>query len=148
MTETPQKALLLGAALFITIALITLGVIVYNTASDGAKAANKEFSSIQTELSEQTFLVYDNTDVSGSQVINAIRKFDDENVGIKVTTGKGTTWYNYDATNPDSLATATGAIANTSIESNAEYVNPSGKFSAKILRDSNDVIRAIHFVQQ
>ncbi|PGT83230.1 ABC transporter permease [Bacillus sp. AFS040349] len=148
MTETPQKALLLGAALFITIALITLGVVVYNTASDGAKTANKEFSSIQTELSEQTFLVYDNTDISGSQVINAIRKFDDDELGIKVTTGKGTAWYNYDATNPDTLTTASGAIANTSIETNNAYINPSGKFAAKIIRDSNDVIRAIQFTQQ
>lgn len=145
--DASKRALMFGAGLFITIALITLTVIIYTTAADGSKAAQKEFSGLQTELSEQTFLVYDNADVSGSQVLNAIRKFGDEEIGIKVTTGKGTTWYNYNASTPDSLVTASGSTTNTTVESSSEYINPSGKFNAKIVRDSNKVIRGIEFTQ-
>lgn len=146
--DSSKKALLFGAGLFLTIALITLFVIIYSTASDASKAAQNEFSGLQTELSEQTYLVYDNTKVSGSQVVNAIRKFKGQQIGIMVKTGKGdTSWYLYNASKPDSLGNATGKPENIVDETSSAYINPSGTFSAKVVRDNNNVIRAIEFTQ-
>jgi len=153
--DSSKKALLFGAGLFLTIALITLFVIIYSTASDASKAAQNEFSGLQSELAEQTYLVYDNTKVSGSQVVNAIRKFQGQNIGILVQTGKDPkldgagTWYINNASNIESLDSfSVGKLEDIVKERESFYINPSGTFTAKVERDSNQVIRAIKFSQQ
>lgn len=72
-----QKALVMAAGIFLAIALITLAVVLFTSAQDSTKAAQSNFSNIQTELSQTAFTVYDNTTLSGSQVVNALRKFSD-----------------------------------------------------------------------
>jgi hypothetical protein len=146
--DAAKRALLFGAGLFLTIAFITIMVVTFSTATDASKAATNEFSSVQTELSEQSYQVYDGTTVSGSQVVNALRKFEDKDIGINVITGKGgDTWYINDASTIDSLSTASGSSSSVKDIASQEYINPSGKFQAKIQRDSNNVIRAITFEQ-
>ena len=91
-----QKALVMAAGIFLAIALITIAVVLFTSAQEATKTAQNNFSSIQTELSQTAFTVYDNTMVSGSQVVNALRKFSDEDqFGIQVTTGKNPAgqWY-------------------------------------------------------
>lgn len=159
-----QRALLVAAGLFLTIALITLVVNLFGSAQDASKQAQNEFSSIQTELSQQTFLVYDNTTLSGSQVINAIRKFKDkDSFGIQVTTGKNMasghegSWYHHYiivTDNPDDPnhgnvghSSPTGSLMRATDERDNDYINPSGKFKAKLIRDKSNAIRAIIFTQ-
>ncbi|MFD1736221.1 ABC transporter permease [Bacillus salitolerans] len=147
--DSAKQALLLGAGLFLTIALITLMVTIFGTASNAGKAAQNEFTGLQTELAEQTFLVYDGTVVTGSQVLSALNKFDGHTeFGVMVQTGLSTAWYYANASNPNSLTAATASTINTKIQGSTYYINPSGKFNATIVRDSNDVIKAIKFVQQ
>lgn len=153
--DSAKKALLFGAGLFITIALITLFVIVYSTATDATKEAQSDFSGLQTELKDQKFSAYDNTNVSGSQVINAARKFqkqgEEQTLGIYVQTGKegsaGGTWYYTNSTNPDELTTGTESIAGMQSENAKTYVNPSGQFKANVVYDKNGVVRALRFIQ-
>ncbi|EXX87036.1 hypothetical protein BG52_05180, partial [Paenibacillus darwinianus] len=84
-----QKALVMAAGIFLAIALITLAVVLFISAQDSTKAAQSSFSNIQTELSQTAFTVYDNTTLSGSQVVNALRKFrDQDQFGIQIVTGK------------------------------------------------------------
>lgn len=155
-----QSALKVGAGLFLTIALITLVVALFISAQDATKSAQSNFSSIQQELDQTQFTVYDNTTVSGSQVINALRKFQDKGeFGVQVKTGKNTTgaWYfkTVDTTSPVGSPgygsiignATTGTLANALDESKADYVNPSGKFKAQIVKDNNNVIRGILFSQ-
>ncbi|MDQ0271216.1 hypothetical protein [Cytobacillus purgationiresistens] len=143
-----QKAIIFGASILLTIGLISLFLLTYSPAASASKEASNEFAGLQTELSEQSFLVYDHSKVSGSQVINAIRKFEGKEIGIKVETGKSdTSWYNYSFTE-DFLGKATGNSENIINETSPAYINPSGNFNAKVVRDSNRVIRAIEFIQE
>ncbi|WP_028393929.1 hypothetical protein [Bacillus cihuensis] len=154
--DAAKKALFFGAGLFLTIGLITLFVMVYGSATEASKSAQTEFSGLQAELKDQKYLVYDNTKVSGSQVVNAVRKFKSEgeagNIGVYIETGKngnGTgTWYYSNASSVNNLAKASVDTSNLSDETNSNYVNPSGMFNATIVRDSNNAIRAIKFVQE
>ncbi|TCZ77234.1 ABC transporter permease [Paenibacillus albiflavus] len=160
-----QRALLVAAGLFLTIALITLVVNLFGSAQDASKQAQNEFSAIQTELAEQTFMVYDNTKLSGSQVLNAIRKFKDkDSFGVQVRTGKnkaagidGSWYHNYVIVtgNPDdpnygkiSASMPTGSLTNATSEIDNDYINPSGKFKSSLIRDKSNAIRAIVFVQE
>ena len=150
MKESTSTALMFGAALFLVLALIGIAVNVFSPATEAAKTATTDFSQATTELKDQKYLIFDNTTISGSQVVNAIRKFESEgkasNIGIFVKTGKNSgNWY-YNALNGDTMTTAQEP-KNVNDSTNSEYINPSGMFKASITRDSNQVIRAIEFVQ-
>lgn len=156
-----QRALLVAAGLFLTIALITLVVNLFGSAQEASKQAQNDFSSMQTELAAQAFDGYDNTTLTGSQVLNAIRKYSKKaSFGIQVRTGKNIiasqagSWY------INTVETSTGAnygnirggpdgqLDNAQDESRTEYINPSGQFKGKVIRDSSNAIRGIIFVQQ
>ncbi|CAM4411625.1 ABC transporter permease [Paenibacillus phoenicis] len=154
-----SSALKVAAGIFLTIALITIVVILFVSAQEATKTAQNSFSDIQTELSQASFTVYDDTTVSGSQVTNALRKFKDrDQFGILVKTGKnrGGEWYG-DILNVNESESSEyyGAVINHSNApiSNAwderlnEYVNPSGKFKAKVVKDSSNVVRGLIFTQ-
>ncbi|GIP59387.1 ABC transporter permease [Paenibacillus sp. FSL W8-0186] len=154
-----SSALKVAAGIFLTIALITIVVILFVSAQEATKTAQNNFSDIQTELSQASFTVYDDTTVSGSQVTNALRKFKDrEQFGIQVKTGKNQNgqWYgnmlrvgnqvpieDFGAVISDKV----GNINNSWNEILDEYVNPSGKFKAKVIKDNSNVVRGIIFTQ-
>lgn len=154
-----SSALKVAAGIFLTIALITIVVILFVSAQEATKTAQNNFSDIQTELSQASFTVYDDTTISGSQVTNALRKFKDrEQFGIQVKTGKNKAgeWYGNilrisGSMNADEYGSVIGAssvdISNTWNEVLNEYVNPSGKFKAKVVKDNSNVVRGLVFVQ-
>ncbi|MBO2943025.1 ABC transporter permease [Paenibacillus sp. F411] len=148
-----SSALKVAAGIFLTIALITIVVILFISAQEATKTAQNNFSDIQTELSQAAFTVYDGTTISGSQVTNALRKYKDKDqFGIMIMTGKnpGGQWYGNVLRNDgsvDSPDIRQGVITETWNERSAEYVNPSGKFKATIVKDHSNVIRGIIFAQ-
>jgi hypothetical protein len=158
-----QKVLLFAAGLFLAIAFITIGVNLFGTGQEAAKQAQNDFSSMQTELSEKNYEGFDNATLTGSQVINAIRKYQNKEMfGIQVTTGKNTKdnieglWYGdiiSTVGNPGTpgygsyLGDGTGSLDLATDEKLPYYINPSGQFKGKIIRDNNNVTRGITFVQ-
>lgn len=152
MSGTSSTALKFGAVLFLTLALIAIAVNVFSPATEAAKTATTDFSAVTTELKDQKYLIFDNTTISGSQVVNALRKFSAEaeagNIGIRIKTGRGTdTWYYNTVSSDGNSLTPAGKPINVNNSTKSEYVNPSGMFKANIIRDSNSVIRAIEFIQ-
>ncbi|MGG6311058.1 ABC transporter permease [Paenibacillus macerans] len=154
-----SSALKVAAGIFLTIALITIVVILFVSAQEATKTAQNNFSDIQTELSQASFTVYDDTTISGSQVTNALRKFRDrEQFGIQVKTGKnrGGEWYGHvlNVSAPVS-SEIYGSVANPSYadisnswdETLNQYVNPSGKFKVRVVKDSSNVVRGLLFTQ-
>lgn len=156
MSGTATTALKFGAALLLVLALIGIAVNVFSPATDAAKTATTDFSNTTTELKDQKYLIYDNTVISGSQVINALRKFEregkDKNVGLYVETGKNGTgagvWYYSSFTGGTVTSSTTTDLSLATTSTHENYINPSGMFDANISRDANGVIRAIKFVQQ
>ncbi|MGF7047499.1 hypothetical protein J2T13_002004 [Paenibacillus sp. DS2015] len=157
-----SSALKVAAGIFLTIALITIVVILFISAQEATKTAQNNFSDIQTELSQASFTVYDNTTISGSQVTNALRKFKDKDqFGIQVETGKthnAGVWYGNVLDISSSAAadkygsvispnSRQGDIQLTLDEASDQYVNPSGKFKASIVKDSSNVVRGLLFGQ-
>lgn len=155
-----QKAIVMAAGILLAVALITLAVLLFISAQDSTKTAQSNFSNLQTELSQMQFTVYDNTVLSGSQTVNAIRKFSGEDqFGIQIITGKNPSgqWYGKvinTGVSMDSITYGTvigaapGQLDHTMDESNVNYVNPSGKFRAQLIKDKSNVIRGIIFRQQ
>ena len=154
-----SSALKVAAGIFLTIALITIVVLLFISAQEATKTAQNNFADIQTELSQAAFTVYDGTTISGSQVTNALRKYSDKDqFGVKVVTGKNIRgqWYGKElnivlgSEEYGSVISGDrnlGNISNTLNEKTNEYVNPSGKFNAIIVKDKSNVVRGLIFEQ-
>jgi len=155
-----SSALKVAAGLFLTIALITIVVVLFISAQEATKTAQNNFSGIQKELDQTQYAVYDNTNISGSQVVSSLRKFQDQDsFGVKVVTGKNKagTWYFHEvntagsADSPDygsvNQAQASGTFSKAIEQSSNDYINPTGTFKSEIVRDRSNVVRALVFTQ-
>ncbi len=148
--ENSLKGLMLAAGIIITCIIISLGFYIAREASDTASSGTGQIHQLQAEFSDTSKTMYENTEVSGSEVINVIRKFADEPVGIKVQTKKTTNYYNYNFKDTDGEL---GAKSSTDVKlaqvpSNNSYINPTGRFLGAVVRDANGMITGLSFVQQ
>lgn len=158
MEENTGVGIRVAAGIFLTIMLITIVVIITISSQDAAKQGQMKMASITTQLSDTEFNTYNNTTLSGSQVLNAIRQYMNlEQFGIRVVTGKQQSGNDKDGSIYGSTFTKTGEITsgtdkNTDVsvaedQMNIAYINPSGQFKSSIVRDQNNMIRGIIFEQ-
>ncbi|MGN0481824.1 MAG: hypothetical protein ACI4EV_09655 [Lachnospiraceae bacterium] len=147
--ENSLKGLILAAGTIITCLIISLGFFIAREAKDSASTGAGQISKLNAEFLENDKVIYDATEVSGSEVINAIRKFKNEAMGITVTTKKSTTSYNYvidedkgTITDSDVKEYNAGTTANDS-----KFINPTARFMGKVIRDINGTIIGIKFTQ-
>ncbi|GAB1159673.1 hypothetical protein YWY31_56980 [Paenibacillus illinoisensis] len=160
MEENTGVGIRVAAGIFLTIMLITIVVIITISSQDAAKQGQTKMAAITTQLSDTEYQTYSNTTLSGSQVLNAIRQYmNQEQFGVQVITGK------QKITNPSGTFYGNEFVVNGSVvtevkygkrdylssaenQSSDLYINPSGKFQSSIVRDENNMIRGIIFKQQ
>lgn len=96
--------------------------------------------------------MYDGMSVSGSEVINVVNKFKNDTISVVVVNKLGTkTYYGYTASEGVTHSTLGGSVK-TDIKAaqkigNASYINPNAQFVCTVLRDINNTIIGIKFVQ-
>lgn len=148
--ENSLKGLMLAAGTIITCIIISLGFFIAREAKDTAAAGAGQINELNAEFSENARTIYDGTEVSGSEVLNVIRKFQGEYMGIWVKTMKEENFYGH------MFERETGELGDDSKtdyktaqeESNKNYINPIGRFMGSIVRDDNGTITGIEFKQQ
>lgn len=148
--ENSLKGLMLAAGVIITCIVVGLGFYIAREAKGTAIQGANQISQLNGEFSDTTLSLYDQTEVSGSEVINAIRKFQNQVISIKVNTGKAVCEYLY------RIDEATGRIltkSNQNLElaldkTSPYYINPTGKFRARLTRDVTNMVTRIEFIQQ
>lgn len=155
--ENSLKMLMIGAAVAITLAVITAGFFILRQGQGIMKSSTEKISSISADIEETEFTIYDDQTVSGSEVVNVVRKYKNERIAVFVATGKDSNgaWYNNSATGI-SNGDYEGSIISSSPEdfssmideSKNEYVNPNGKFKGKVLRNANNTIIGLYFTQE
>ncbi|KAA8756730.1 ABC transporter permease [Paenibacillus sp. UASWS1643] len=163
MEENTGVGIRVAAGIFLTIMLITIVVIITISSQDAAKQGQTKMAAITTQLSDTEYQTYSNTTLSGSQVLNAVRQYmNQEQFGIQVITGKqqnSSSEYEKEGVFYGSkFDTTTGAVASKDSKNldlkraedqyYPDYINPSGKFKSTIVRDKNNMIRGIIFIQQ
>ena len=153
-------------AVAILLAAILIGM-VFLIARQGKSVVNEKLEVINhaiTENQSDGYLIYENTKVSGNEVLNVIKKAVDNNdyICIRVVTGmnkannnlKGTD-YNFkgeETANGFQITQISSAV--NCPEPNAQgnvvnenYVNPSGTFCCEVKRDANGMLVALLFTQ-
>ena len=93
--ENSLKGLMLAAGIIITCIIISLGFYIAREARDTASEGTGQINQLQAEFTDASKTMYDGTEVAGSEVLNVIRKFSDETMGILVQTNKNKSYYNY-----------------------------------------------------
>jgi hypothetical protein len=148
--ENSLKGLMLAAGIIITCIIISLGFYIAREASDTASSGTGQINELQAEFSDMSKTMYDNTEVSGSEVINVIRKFSDEMIGVKVQTKKNTSYYIYQFNDGDGTLKSPSSLDYKTAQNvtGNNYINPTGRFLGSVVRDANGTITGLSFVQQ
>ena len=148
--ENSLKGLMLAAGIIITCIIISLGFYIAREASDTASSGTGQINELQAEFADTSKTMYENTEVSGSEVINVIRKFSDEMIGVRVQTKKNTSYYIYQFSDADGSLKNASSLDYKSAQNAASvnYINPTGRFLGAVVRDANGTITGLSFVQQ
>ena len=148
--ENSLKGLMLAAGIIITCIIISLGFYIAREASDTASSGTGQINELQAEFADTSKTMYENTEVSGSEVINVIRKFSDEMIGVKVQTKKNTSYYIYQFNDTDGSLKNASTLEYKSAQNatSANYMNPTGRVLGAVIRDANGTITGLSFVQQ
>ena len=147
--ENSLKGLILAAGTIITCVVISLSFFIAREAKNTANNGANQINQLNAEFMESDKTIYDGVTVSGSEVINVIKKFANDKLSISVKTNRGTTYYGYciNETNGDITTESNSDIKNAYEVGHSNYINPYGRFMGKIVRDANNVITAIVFEQ-
>lgn len=148
--DNSLKGLILAAGVIITCLVVGIGFYISREASAAATNGIGQISRMNKEVAESDKVMYDGLDVTGSEVINAINKYKSEDISVKVETKKSITFYNRILTNNDRELgdKSTASVKNTQTITSNYYINQKAQFTGEILRDINDTIIGISFVQQ
>ncbi len=153
-------------AVAILLAAILIGM-VFLIARQGKSVVNEKLEVINhaiTENQSDGYLIYENTKVSGNEVLNVIEKAVDSNdyICIRVVTGMNKANNNLKGTDYNFKGEETvNGFQITQISSpvncpepnasgnviNENYVNPSGTFFCEVKRDANGMLVALLFTQ-
>ncbi len=147
--ENSLKGLMLAAGTIVTCLIISLGFFIAKEAKNSASTGTGQISKLNNEFIENDKVIYDSAQVSGSEVINIIRKFQNDTVGIKVITNKSSIDYIYsiDASTGSITGSATGSYSTATAVTEDSYINPTARFNGNVIRDSSGIITCIQFSQ-
>lgn len=145
--ENSLKGLILAAGTIITCVVVTLGFYIAREAKQTATNSANQINEMNIEFMENDKIIYDGATVSGTEVVNVIKKMQNEKIGIYVNNGKTQLYYGY------SFNTGTGELGSASTnkyttaidEASANYINPYGTFRGTVIRNSNNAITGIMF---
>lgn len=148
--ENSLKGLMLAAGTIITCLVISLGFFISREAKDTATNGVNQIGGLNAEFAAGDKSIYDGAVVSGSEVLNVIKKYDSDSVGVYVQTGKCSTYYNseFNLTSGDYVGESSNTYMIALDDTKDTYINPYGKFKGRVVTDGNNVITGIEFMQQ
>ena len=103
--------------------------------------------------------MYDGTSVSGSEVLNVLRKYDGETIGILVKNSSNSSGAAYNYTiNFESGSVTRGELGSKTtankytdarnVQNTSVYINPTGRFAGNVVRNSNGSVIGLVFAQE
>ncbi len=149
--ENSLKGLMLAAGVIITCIVVGLGFFISREARDTASNGAGQISKLNAEFNESDKVMYDGLEVSGSEVINVINKYKNEEVGVMVYTKKSNESYIYKIDYKESQYSLDIPISSSVKEAqnvlSNKYINPNAQFMGEVIRDSNNAIIGLRFIQ-
>ena len=134
------KFLLLAATVIVVCVLVAAGFMMVKNGQSSVSGGVNQFNEMASDYADVNLAGYDGGVVLGSEVVNFLRKAEDEKYefGITVETNEGGKVV-YEAGKTVTFAT-------DSIDDN--YINPHGQFLGKIEKNDNGMVKEVTFDQQ
>lgn len=150
--DSISKFLQIAAGIILALLLISFVFMAFTSQQDTANQALTKTNEMNNTLMESEYTQYDAATVAGSEVINIIKKFqnDDIYIGVCVTATNGV-GSSFDYYNRDSSLGTSGIkeVASAKVKTNPNYIAPSATFLGQVVRDDNtDAIIGITFTRQ
>lgn len=168
--DNAQKAIMIGVGLFITIIIIAAVMLITGMGQDMINNSTSQISSISSSLQSQLTSSYDNTTVTGAQVITAVKRFykDESMILVVDNSAKGGNVTEYGkitkkdssygtkvegrktvaATVANSASVTVGGLTDTT-KTSSTYVPSSAKYTAQlIVIEGSDNVIGIYFTRQ
>ena len=125
------------------------GVLQVRSNTNSANNVAAEMEQMNESLLETEFTKYDASEVTGSQVINAIKQYEQEKEDICIIVNNGRSETEYVKTQ-DLSSEASAKIKDAKKKSDlSHYISPSAIFLGEVIRDvDTDTIIAIKFTKQ
>jgi len=137
------KILILAAATIITCVIVAVGMSAMNTAQDISETAISHMNSLNNEMADGDIKMYDDIYVSGSEVTNFIKKYLGDYEFPEVAP-----LHVYVKTNISENTYVNGSsISKIKSFADTAYIKPTAKFLGNVLKNDNDVIVGISFIQ-
>lgn len=135
MDENTSKSLHLGAAVLLSILIIGMGVNFYLKGKTLFNLSSQNIDQVTNSVSKSNYTQYDNTTVSGSQVINAISLLATNQFSIAVKTTSDSTGITYNSPTGYKITDL----------ANADYIEPTANFKSQIVKNANKTVTKILF---
>ena len=146
------KKMLAGAAgILLVIAMIFIGVMVYNKGESTVSESTSKFDTFVSQFGDAELVLFENGSASGSDVLNLVSGLDSSSgYTVKVTNGKDNSVV-YGAsggtTSGNTSATLAELVKNAKTKTHADFINPNATFTSSISKDANGVVTQVVFVQ-
>ncbi|WP_346869104.1 hypothetical protein [Clostridium sp. UBA5119] len=136
MEENNQNAAIkIAIGVIMTLILVGAMITLFLKVVPSIDKANSKIDTISSQMDMIYFKSYDDTEVSGSEVISAINTKASSDITVKVTTQAGTE------------ATYNSSTYNITNVNDKNYIEPTAKFDSTVERNSNNAVSGITFVQ-
>ncbi len=142
--NTSLKILLFGVGALIT---ALFAVLLFMTAKEGRQvgfAATTQMSELNEDIKNRGILKYDDVEVYGSDVVNCIK----ENLGDYTATEIAPIYVRVETASSVNTYTNGSVIDEMRDFTKLRYIKPTTAFRGDIIKNTNDVIEGINFIQQ
>lgn len=134
------RFLTLGAATILSCLLISIGMQQFRQAKQIANIASRRMSEFALYLSQEELTAYDGIYLKGSDVVNFYRRFlDGGTADFVMVVAKGKEEY---------TIAAKGQIELLTNPQEKSYCRPDASFRCEVVRNANEVILKVRFVQE
>lgn len=134
MNDNIQKSLMMGASIMVTIGIISIGLMIFSQGSNLVKESSNNMVDLTQELNTNRYMAYEDSIVSGAEVVNVINVLANENLEV-IVKGKGTGSYTYTYTN------------NYGTDDNDDTIDFTTTYKGKLNFDTNGNVASITFTE-
>lgn len=140
MGETIPGFVVFIGGLVIAALIVSVGFFIYNNQKETSNAVVAQTNRINNQLQEAEWTQYNGTEITGSEVINVIKRFAEADTYVSVDNGNGEVTYIFDGrdlTSRLSSADQAAKLKAAKTRGDAAYINPNTLFLGEVDRDEN-----------